>query len=88
MPSPKIRFWYTFVMVPEKILICSDANSYYPFDDKNVWTLKEDQWKLIPVPPFIMICSDNELLEILLLNKCSCSSRELFNFGCRCQHTP
>jgi hypothetical protein len=68
-----------------------DGNLYYPFDEQKVWFLPYNddaaEWKIIPYPPEILYNPLNGTLIELILDPdplCLCSSRDLFNFGCRC----
>ena len=72
-------------MKKEKILTAENGNLYYPFSEDTVWLFdtKKDKWNPIPRPDFLMY-ADGELYELIIDDECLCSSRDLFNFGCRC----
>jgi hypothetical protein len=72
-------------MNKEKILTAENGKLYYPFSEDTVWIFdpKNDKWNPIPRPDFL-ISVEGELFELVMDDDCSCSSRDLFNFGCRC----
>lgn len=83
-------------MDDKKTLNASDGNKYYPFTEDTCWIFNIDKqkWTIIPIPDFIIYLNpgncrtvEGELMEILLDDddlECICSTKDLFNYGCKC----